>query len=232
MTEPNGTPGDVSAPAETPLVSEANGGGKLDPIVVEIIEGTLASVEAEVEDAIGRTARSPMIRDQHDFRAGIHDAKLRKLTGRSYSALVQPVVRDFPIDEMKPGDIYFHNDVYLSEGVYYFSRIALGNYVNLHIDTGGGDVLIFVQGAVATGARFNATVTGGSKNPTSVRHSSNCGTVKPRVNERTLPAAESPPDCPARSFTILLVYSGRSRTLAPNGASNNECSRIDSRHGE
>ena len=66
--------------------------------MVEIVEGTLASVEAEVEDAIGRTARSPMIRDQHDFRAGIHDVKLRKLTGRSYSALVDPVVRDFPID--------------------------------------------------------------------------------------------------------------------------------------
>ena len=89
---------------------------EVDPIVVEIVEGTLASVEAEVEDAIGRTARSPMIRDQHDFRAGIHDARMRKLTGRSYSALVDPVLRDFPIESMRPGDIYFHNDVYLSEG--------------------------------------------------------------------------------------------------------------------
>ncbi len=51
-------------------------------------QGTLASVEAEVETAIGRTARSPMIRDAHDFRAGIHDRRMRKLTGRSYSALV------------------------------------------------------------------------------------------------------------------------------------------------
>jgi N-methylhydantoinase B len=87
-----------------------------DPITLEIVEGTLASIEAEVEEAIGRTSRSPMIRDQHDFRAGIHDRKLRKLTGRSYSALVHPVVRDFPIDSMQEGDIYFHNDVYLSEG--------------------------------------------------------------------------------------------------------------------
>src|SRR5918992_4231147 len=87
-----------------------------DPITLEIVEGTLASIEAEVEDAIGRTARSPMIRDQHDFRAGIHDRKLRKLTGRSYSALVHPIVRDFPIETMNDGDIYFHNDVYLSEG--------------------------------------------------------------------------------------------------------------------
>ncbi|MET7464786.1 hydantoinase B/oxoprolinase family protein [Nonomuraea sp. NPDC005501] len=87
-----------------------------DPILVEIVEGTLASVEKEVETAIARTARSPMIRDAHDFRAGIHDVRLRKLTGRSYSALVQPVVRDFPVETMRPGDVYFHNDVYLSEG--------------------------------------------------------------------------------------------------------------------
>ncbi|PSK89131.1 N-methylhydantoinase B [Murinocardiopsis flavida] len=87
-----------------------------DPVLVEIVEGTLASVEKEVETAIARTSRSPMIRDAHDFRAGIHDRALRKLTGRSYSALVHPVARDFPLDTMRPGDVYFHNDVYESEG--------------------------------------------------------------------------------------------------------------------
>jgi N-methylhydantoinase B len=88
----------------------------VDPVVLEIVEGSLAAIEKEVETAIGRTARSPMIRDAHDFRAGIHDRKLRKLTGRSYSALVHPVARDFPLDTMRPGDVFFHNDVYLSEG--------------------------------------------------------------------------------------------------------------------
>jgi N-methylhydantoinase B len=88
----------------------------VDPIVLQIVEGTLASVEAEVEAAIERTARSPMIRDQHDYRAGIHDARCRKLTGRSYSAMVQPVVRDFPPSIMRDGDVFYHNDVYLSEG--------------------------------------------------------------------------------------------------------------------
>ncbi|MDN5764251.1 MAG: hydantoinase B/oxoprolinase family protein [Humibacillus sp.] len=91
-------------------------GTAVDPILVEIVEGTLASVELEVETAIGRTSRSPMIRDAHDFRAGIHDRQLRKLTGRSYSALVHPVARDFPLAEMADGDIFFHNDVYESEG--------------------------------------------------------------------------------------------------------------------
>jgi N-methylhydantoinase B len=87
-----------------------------DPVLVEIVAGTLAAIEKEVETSIGRTSRSPMIRDAHDFRAGIHDRQLRKLTGRSYSALVHPVVRDHPIGTMNVGDVYFHNDVYLSEG--------------------------------------------------------------------------------------------------------------------
>ncbi len=88
----------------------------IDPIVIQIVEGTLASVEAEVEAAIERTSRSPMIREARDFRAGIHDRQCRKLTGRSYSALVQPIVRDFPLETMRPGDVFFHNDVYGSEG--------------------------------------------------------------------------------------------------------------------
>jgi N-methylhydantoinase B len=112
-----------------------------DPVLVEIVEGYLASVEQEVETAIGRTARSPMIRDAHDYRAGIHDRKLRKLTGRSYSALVHPVVRDFPMDTMRPGDVYFHNDVYLSEG-------GIGHLPDLCVTVPvfhGEDVVAFVQ---------------------------------------------------------------------------------------
>jgi N-methylhydantoinase B len=90
--------------------------GPVDPVLLEIVAGSLAAIEKEVETAIGRTARSPMIRDAHDFRAGIHDRLLRKLTGRSYSALVHPIARDFPLPTMRPGDVFFHNDVYLSEG--------------------------------------------------------------------------------------------------------------------
>ncbi|MGN6686771.1 MAG: hydantoinase B/oxoprolinase family protein [Actinomycetales bacterium] len=117
----------------------------VDPVVVEIVQGYLASVEMEVETAIARTSRSPMIRDAHDFRAGIHDRALRKLTGRSYSALVHPVVRDYPLETMRPGDVYFHNDVYLSEG-------GIGHLPDLcvtvpvfHDDGEGPQVVAFVQ---------------------------------------------------------------------------------------
>lgn len=116
-------------------------GTTVDPIIVEIVEGTLASVEMEVETAIARTSRSPMIRDAHDFRAGIHDRQLRKLTGRSYSALVHPIVRDFPLEEMQEGDVFFHNDVYESEG-------GIGHLPDLCVTVPvfhQGEVVAFVQ---------------------------------------------------------------------------------------
>ncbi len=109
--------GSRTAPTQFPFGALTDGAGAdADPVLVEIVQGSLASVEREVETAIARTSRSPMIRDAHDFRAGIHDRLLRKLTGRSYSALVHPVARDFPLETMRPGDVFFHNDVYRSEG--------------------------------------------------------------------------------------------------------------------
>ena len=118
-----------------------------DPVLLEIIAGSLGSIEKEVETAIARTSRSPMIRDAHDFRAGIHDRLLRKLTGRSYSALVHPIVRDFPLETMRPGDVFFHNDVYRSEG-------GIGHLPDLCVtvpvfhapaDGGQDEVVAFVQ---------------------------------------------------------------------------------------
>jgi N-methylhydantoinase B len=136
----------AKAPTQFPFGTlTADAGATADPVVVEIVQGSLASVEMEVETAIARTSRSPMIRDAHDFRAGIHDRLLRKLTGRSYSALVHPIARDFPLEEMRPGDVYFHNDVYESEG-------GIGHLPDLCVtvpvfhDSGNGpEVVAFVQ---------------------------------------------------------------------------------------
>ena len=88
----------------------------VDPIILQIVEGTLNSIEAEIEYAIERTARSPMIREAHDYRVGLFDRYCRKLTGRSYSAMPNAVVRDFPPETMRPGDVFLMNDTYLTEG--------------------------------------------------------------------------------------------------------------------
>ena len=98
-----------SAPVRTAPV-------EVDPIVLQIVEGTINSIEREIEYAIERTARSPMIREAHDFRVGLFDRYCRKLTGRSYSAMPNAVVRDYPPETMKPGDVFLMNDTYLTEG--------------------------------------------------------------------------------------------------------------------
>ena len=53
----------------------------LGPIELEVITGTIRTAELEIEAAVERTARSPMIRDQHDYRVALFDARGRKLTG-------------------------------------------------------------------------------------------------------------------------------------------------------
>ena len=88
----------------------------VDPIILQIVEGTLNSIEREIEFAVERTARSPMIREAHDYRVGLFDRFARKLTGRSYSAMPEAVLRDYPPETMKPGDAFFMNDTYDTEG--------------------------------------------------------------------------------------------------------------------
>ena len=86
------------------------------PIELEVIHGTIRAAELEIEVAVERTARSPMIRDQHDYRVALFDAKGRKLTGRSYSAIVEPIFKYFGEGDIHPGDVFFWNDPYNSCG--------------------------------------------------------------------------------------------------------------------
>ena len=41
----------------------------LSPILLEIVEGTIESSRKEMELQVERTARSTIIREQHDYRA-------------------------------------------------------------------------------------------------------------------------------------------------------------------
>ena len=117
------------------------GARDIDPIVLQIVEGTLNSIEAEIEYAIERTARSPMIREAHDYRVGLFDRYCRKLTGRSYSAMPNAVVRDFPPETMQPGDVFLMNDTYLTEG-------SIGHLPDLCSTVpvfDGGEVVAYIQ---------------------------------------------------------------------------------------
>ncbi len=125
----------------------------LGPIELEVIAGAVRSAELEIEAAVERTARSPMIRDQHDYRVALFDARGRKLTGRSYSALVEPVFEYFGADDIHEGDVFFWNDPYNSAGgighvpdlcttipVFHEGRLVGFSQVFGHHDDVGGSV--------------------------------------------------------------------------------------------
>ena len=80
------------------------------------MEGSIAAAEREMEDLVERTARSPLIRDQHDYRVGLFDRHGNKLSGRSYSPIIDAVTGRFPVASMEEGDVYLFNDVYQSAG--------------------------------------------------------------------------------------------------------------------
>lgn len=134
-------------------MADASGKVKLGPIELEVITGTIRSAELEIEAAVERTSRSPMIRDQHDYRVALFDARGRKLTGRSYSALVEPVFEYFEEGDIHEGDVFFWNDPYNSCGgighvpdlcttvpIFYDGRLIGFSQVFGHHDDVGGSV--------------------------------------------------------------------------------------------
>ena len=123
------------------------------PVELEVIAGTVRSAELEIEAAVERTSRSPMIRDQHDYRVALFDARGRKLTGRSYSALVEPIFEYFGEENINEGDVFFWNDPYNSCGgighipdlcttipIFYEGRLIGFSQVFGHHDDVGGAV--------------------------------------------------------------------------------------------
>ena len=95
------------------------GGKDLDPITLEIVRGGLRSAQLEMGSLLERTAMSPVIREKQDYFTGLVDKNLNLLIGTrmpSGGRIVPPVVEQFPMSEMRPGDIYLYNDCYGTKG--------------------------------------------------------------------------------------------------------------------
>ena len=73
---------------------------------------------------IERTAMSPFIREKKDFYAALFDAAGRLIVGSNlpvFGDVVGPIAEHYPLETMRPGDIYWFNDCYASQG----RRLAL-----------------------------------------------------------------------------------------------------------
>ena len=91
----------------------------VDPITIELIRGAMRSIQNEMEALIERTAMSPFIREKKDFYAGLFDGRGRFIAGKSRpgsSDLIDPILEQYPAETVRPGDLYWYNDCYISRG--------------------------------------------------------------------------------------------------------------------
>jgi N-methylhydantoinase B len=90
-----------------------------DPVSLEIIRGAIGAAQAEMEALIERTAISAFIREKKDFYTALFDADGVMAVGSLvpiFGDITKPVFNVFPRETMKPGDVYWYNDCYGSQG--------------------------------------------------------------------------------------------------------------------
>jgi len=88
----------------------------VSPLVVQIVEGAIESAKSEIEAAVDRTARSLLIKEQHDYRAAIFDRDCVSVCSASFCGHVDPILTKWPLEDIHEDDVFIWNDVYLSAG--------------------------------------------------------------------------------------------------------------------
>ncbi|MDP3547602.1 MAG: hydantoinase B/oxoprolinase family protein [Phreatobacter sp.] len=98
---------------------------KLSDIELQVMWNRLIAVVEEQAQVLLRTAFSPIVREAGDLSAGVFDREgnmlAQAVTGtpghvNSMAESVKHFVRVFPVDTMKPGDIYITNDPWMGTG--------------------------------------------------------------------------------------------------------------------
>ncbi len=90
-----------------------------DPVTLEIIRGAIRAAQAEMEALLERTAISAFIREKKDFYTALFDAEGVMAVGSNvpiFGDITGPVFEHFPIETVRPGDLYWYNDCYGSRG--------------------------------------------------------------------------------------------------------------------
>ncbi len=91
----------------------------VDPITLEIVRGAVSSIIRQMEALIERTAMSPVIKEKMDYFVGVYDIDGRVVDGflsTSGPRIVDPVLEEYPLEDMQTGDLYWYNDPHRSKG--------------------------------------------------------------------------------------------------------------------
>ena len=93
--------------------------GEIDKILVSILQRRFKSITEEMSIALAMTTRSPILCEAKDFVTGLYDGQGRMLEQTEnlpiLSFSLAPVCRyilEYYGDDIHPGDVIFHNDVF------------------------------------------------------------------------------------------------------------------------
>jgi N-methylhydantoinase B len=92
---------------------------QVDPVTLELIKGMMRSARSEMEALIERTAMSPFIREKKDYFTAFFDRDGRLLYGTNLPLggnILDCILAEYPAETMRPGDLYWYNDCYGSNG--------------------------------------------------------------------------------------------------------------------
>jgi N-methylhydantoinase B len=96
-----------------------SGAARVDPVTLEIIRGSLASTIREMELLMERCAMSPFIKEKKDYFVGVYDTAGRIVAchiSASGPGMLSAILGAYPRETMRPGDVYWFNDPYLTGG--------------------------------------------------------------------------------------------------------------------
>ena len=89
----------------------------VDPVTRQLVRGSLRAARLECELIIERTAMSAFIREKKDYTVSFLDRHGQEIYGDTMgSDILGCVWQCYPAESMQPGDLYWYNDPYLSEG--------------------------------------------------------------------------------------------------------------------
>lgn len=101
------------------MTTDTRPGPRVDPITLEIIRGSLASTIRDMELLMERCAMSPFIKEKKDYFVGVFDTGGRIVAchiSGSGPGMLDAILKAYPLESMRAGDVYWFNDPYLSDG--------------------------------------------------------------------------------------------------------------------
>ena len=99
------------------LPETTSGSCHVDPVTRQLVRGGLRAARLECELIIERTAMSAFIREKKDYTVSFLDHSGREIYGDTMGSDILGCVWEYyPVESMRPGDLYWYNDPYLSQG--------------------------------------------------------------------------------------------------------------------